>query len=373
MSNITTLANSKRWVIKIGSSLITDQGKGLDQKAIHQWAEQIARLRESGKEIILVSSGAVAEGMVRLGWHKRPHALHELQAAAAIGQMGLVQQFESCFQKHNIHTAQVLLTHDDLTNRQRYLNARSTLQTLLSLNAIPVINENDTVSTEEIQLGDNDTLAALVANLVEADLMILLTDQRGLFDADPRHNKEARLISEARASDDSLYDVAGEGGTLGRGGMFTKVRAAQRAARSGTSTLIANGSSENILNAIASGENPGTLLLADKEPVAARKQWLANQLKVKGQLTLDQGAIGALSQKGVSLLSVGVKAVSGQFERGDLVSCVDDTGKEIARGLSNYSARDAEKIKGVSSEKIESILGYIDEPELIHRDNLVLV
>ena len=372
MSQRKQLGASQRWVIKIGSSLITDAGRGLDSKAIAHWAQQIAELRQQGKELVLVSSGAVAEGMARLGWSKRPHELHKLQAAAALGQMGLVQEFESCFKQHGILTAQVLLTHDDLGNRSRYLNARSTLNTLLELGAIPIINENDTVATEEIRLGDNDTLAALVSNLVEADLMVLLTDQNGLYNADPRNNQNAELISETDASNPELTAMAGDGGTLGRGGMRTKVRAAQRAARSGASTLIASGSEDNVLLKIAAGENLGSLLLAKAEPITARKQWLANQLNLCGTLHLDAGASHALLRAS-SLLAVGVSQVSGQFKRGDLVSCISNNGKEIARGLVNYSAEEANRIKGLGSDKIESVLGYIDEPELIHRDNLVLV
>ncbi len=367
------LGASQRWVIKIGSSLITDAGRGLDNQAIAHWAQQIAELRAQGKELVLVCSGAVAEGMARLGWNKRPHELHKLQAAAAIGQMGLVQAFESCFKQHGIHTAQVLLTHDDLSNRSRYLNARSTLSTLLELGAIAIINENDTVATDEIRLGDNDTLAALVSNLVEADFMVLLTDQAGLFNADPRTHKNAELISETSASNPELIAIAGAGGALGRGGMRTKVSAAQRAARAGADTLIAAGSETDVLLRIARGEALGSLLLASAEPITARKQWLANQLRLSGTLQLDAGASQALLRSGVSLLAVGVSAVSGDFKRGELVSCINAEGQEIARGLVNYSAAEAEKIKGLASDKIEAALGYIDEPELIHRDNLVLI
>lgn len=366
-------AQSKRWVIKIGSSLITNDGRGLNLAAIQSWAGQIATLRAAGKEILLVSSGAVAEGMARLGWQHRPHALHELQAAAALGQMGLIQQFESCFKQHDIHSAQVLLTHEDLSDRQRYLNARSTLKTLLSLGAIPIINENDTVATDEIRFGDNDTLGALVANLVEADTLIILTDQQGLFDKDPRYHDDAQLISESSASNPELLTMAGDSGALGQGGMRTKITAAQRAARSGATTIIAAGASENILQQIAHGEPVGTLLSADAEPMTARKQWLANQLKVAGKLHLDAGASRALQQSGVSLLAVGVKDIAGDFQRGEVVSCISDEGHEIARGLINYDARESRKISGETSEKFEAILGYIDEPELIHRDNLVLL
>jgi glutamate 5-kinase len=367
------VAESKRWVIKIGSALITNDGQGLNHPAIQSWAEQIASLRESGKEIILVSSGAVAEGMSRLGWKQRPHSLHELQAAAALGQMGLVQNFESCFKRHDIHTAQVLLTHEDLGNRERYLNARSTLKTLLKLGAIPIINENDTVATDEIRFGDNDTLGALVSNLVEADTLILLTDQQGLFTKDPRYNKDAELISQSNACNRELLTMAGDSGTLGQGGMRTKVTAAQRAARSGANTIIASGAEPNILQKLALGETIGTLLTADKEPISARKQWLANQLKISGKLHLDAGASNAVQQSGVSLLAVGVSKVEGNFQRGEVVSCINSEGTEIARGLVNYDSKESRLLKGETSEKFESILGYVDEAELIHRDNLVLL
>jgi glutamate 5-kinase len=368
-----TVADSRRWVIKIGSALITANGRGLNLQAIQSWAEQIAKLRKAGKEILLVSSGAVAEGMARIGWKQRPHALHELQAAAALGQMGLIQHFESCFKQHNIHTAQVLLTHDDLCNRQRYLNARSTLKTLLELGAIPIINENDTVATDEIRFGDNDTLGALVCNLVAADTLILLTDQQGLFNKDPRYNDDAELITESNASNRDLLSMAGEGGALGQGGMRTKITAAQRAARSGANTIIASGSEENILQKIAESKTVGTLLAADNEPISARKQWLANQLKISGKLYLDAGASKVIQQSGVSLLAVGVRKVEGSFQRGEVVSCISSEGSEIARGLVNYGSNESQKIKGETSEKFESILGYVDEAELIHRDNLVLL
>ena len=367
------VAESKRWVIKIGSSLITNDGQGLNHQAIQSWAEQIADLRAAGKEVLLVSSGAVAEGMARIGWKQRPHALHELQAAAALGQMGLIQNFESCFKQHGIHTAQVLLTHEDLGNRQRYLNARSTLKTLLNLGAIPIINENDTVATDEIRFGDNDTLGALVCNLVEADTLVLLTDQQGLFDKDPRYSDDAKLISESVVSNNDLLTMAGESGTLGQGGMRTKITAAQRAARSGANTIIASGAEENILQKIAQGETVGTLLSADNEPMSARKQWLANQLKISGKLFLDAGASKAIQQSGVSLLAVGVSKVEGDFQRGEVVSVINDDGKEIARGLVNYDSKESLQLKGEPSEKFEGILGYVDEAELIHRDNLVLL
>jgi len=373
MTTRKAAAKSKRWVIKIGSALITNDGQGLNTQAIQSWAEQIANLRTMGKEVLLVSSGAVAEGMARIGWKQRPHALHELQAAAALGQTGLIQQFESCFKQHDIHTAQVLLTHEDLSNRQRYLNARSTLKTLLSLGAIPIINENDTVATDEIRFGDNDTLGALVSNLVEADTLVILTDQQGLFNEDPRYNKNAELISESTASNRDLLTMAGDSGTLGQGGMRTKITAAQRAARSGATTIIASGSVENILQKIALGETVGTLLAADNEPMSARKQWLANQLKISGKLFLDAGASNAVQKSGVSLLAVGVSDVEGNFQRGEVVSVINDQGKEIARGLVNYDSKESRQLKGETSEKFESILGYVDEAELIHRDNLALL
>ena len=373
MTDRIKLGRAKRWVIKIGSALITNEGKGLDTGAIQRWAEQMAELRSTGKELLLVSSGAVAEGMSRIGMTQRPHALYELQAVAALGQMGLIQHFESCFKQHDIHTAQVLLTHDDLSDRKRYLNARSTLNTLMRIGAIPIINENDTVATEEFRFGDNDTLAALVANLVEADALIILTDQQGLYNKDPRQNPDAELISEANATDPVIMSMAGTGGTLGRGGMRTKITAAQRAARSGAATLIASGRAENVLLEIAKGTELGTLLSPKTEKLAARKQWLAGHLIVRGSLQLDAGASKALSDSGVSLLAVGVTRVNGNFNRGDIVSCLSPAGEEVARGLVNYSADEARKIMGRASNEIENVLGYVDEPELIHRDNLVLL
>jgi len=373
MSKTVKTSECQRWVIKIGSALLTNDGQGLALEAIDSWVEQMARLQQQGREVLLVSSGAVAEGMTRLGWSRRPHALHELQAAAAVGQMGLVQAYESRFQQYGLRTAQVLLTHDDLANRQRYLNARSTLRTLLQLGVIPVVNENDTVTTEEIRFGDNDTLAALVANLIEADLLIFLTDQQGMLDSDPRSNPDARLIPEAQAGDPRLETMAaGSGGALGRGGMLTKVRAAARAARSGAMTLIASGRQENILARIAADEAVGTRLLPACEPFAARKQWLAGQLQIRGRLLLDAGAVQVLRTAGRSLLPVGVTAVEGAFERGDLVVCVGPDGGEVARGLVNYKAAESRRIIGQPSSRIEALLGYVDEPELIHRDNLVL-
>ncbi|MEE8056788.1 MAG: glutamate 5-kinase [Pseudomonadales bacterium] len=368
------LQQSKRWVIKIGSALLTADGKGLDTTAIATWVAQMAALRKRGIELVLVSSGAVAEGMNRLGWSERPHALHELQAAAAVGQMGLVQAYEFRFQQFGLRTAQVLLGHDDISARDRYLNARSTLTTLLGLGVIPVVNENDTVATDEIRFGDNDTLAALVANLIDADMLVILTDQNGLYDADPRKNPAAKLVGEAAVGDTGLELMAGGStGALGRGGMVTKIRAAVLAARSGASTVIVGGSLENVLLKVASGETIGTLLVAERQPLAARKQWLAGMSRLKGRVQLDNGAVRVLRESGVSLLPVGVSAVFGVFNRGDLVSCTDGAGQEIARGLVNYSAAEAAQIIGKSSNKIESLLGYQGETELIHRDNLVLM
>lgn len=374
MNKRSQLKQTKRWVIKIGSALLTNDGMGLNTEGIADWVKQMSVLREQGIELVLVSSGAVAEGLCRLGWKKRPESLHELQAAAAVGQMGLVQAYESQFSKYGLHTAQILLTHEDLSSRQRYLNARSTVRSLLKLGVVPVINENDTVVTDEIRFGDNDTLAALVANLVEAEMLIILTDQEGLFDRNPRLHNDAKLIREASANDHSLEAMAeGGAGTLGRGGMATKVSAAKLASRSGTSTIIASGRIENILPLLHQGNEAGTLLYAEEQPEAARKQWLAGHLQLKGKLVLDAGAVKKLQQAGSSLLAVGVTDVSGQFSRGEMVSCVSTSGEEVARGLVNYSAAEVNKIKGQSSEKFEALLGYVDEEELIHRDNLVLV
>ncbi|NOY63176.1 MAG: glutamate 5-kinase [Gammaproteobacteria bacterium] len=368
------IAATTRWVVKVGSSLLTNNGCGLDKSLIAQWVSQIVALRARGIEVVLVSSGAVAEGMTRLNWSQRPHALHELQAAAAVGQMGLIQVYESHFQKYNTHTAQILLTHEDLADRQRYLNARSTLRTLLDLKTVPVVNENDTVAADELRFGDNDTLAALVANLLEADLLVLLTDQNGMYDLDPTRHSNAKLIREARVGDPQLEQQAAAGGVSaqGRGGMLTKVRAASKAARSGTATIIASGREGDILLRIAQGDEIGTLLLPNQEPMTARKRWLAGQLQYHGELHLDAGAEKNLKASGGSLLPVGVRTTKGNFSRGELVICVNQRGDEIARGLVNYSADETEKIIGKPTGEIETILGYIDEPELIHRDNLVL-
>jgi glutamate 5-kinase len=367
------LTQTRRCVVKIGSALLTNSGLGLDVPAITAWVGQISQLRARGLEVVLVSSGAVAAGMQRLGFKARPHALHELQALAAVGQMGLVQLYESLFQRHDIRTAQVLLTHDDLANRERYLNARSTLRTLLSLGAVPVVNENDTVATEEIRFGDNDTLAALVANLVEAELLVILTDQAGLYDRDPRAHPDARLVQEGEAGDPKLLEMAGGAGSLGRGGMRTKLLAAEKAQRSGAATVIAWGREPEVLPRLLAGEAIGTCLRPSQERVAARKQWLAGQMQIRGRLTLDDGAVRVLRQAGKSLLPVGVKAVDGQFVRGEVVVCLDLAGREVARGLVNYSAEETARIIGQPSDRIETILGYVDEPELIHRDNMVLV
>ena len=368
------LPATRRWVIKIGSSLLTADGQGLDLAAISGWVEQLVQLRARGIEVVLVSSGSVAEGMVRLGWSKRPQAVNELQAAAAVGQMGLVQAYESRFAQHDIHTAQILLTHEDLSHRQRYLNARSTLRTLLGLGVVPVVNENDTVAIDEIRLGDNDTLAALVANLVEADVLLILTDQDGLFERDPRLDASAALIDAASVDDERLTAMAGDSVTgLGRGGMRTKIEAARRAARSGTATVIAAGRAPGVVLSVADGAPVGTLLKPVREPLTARKQWLAGQLQVAGTLMLDAGAVRVLRESGRSLLAVGVHDVDGEFGRGELVMCVDGDGARVACGLVNYSASETRRIMGRPSASIEDLLGYIDEPELIHRDNLVLL
>ncbi|SFC27757.1 glutamate 5-kinase [Marinospirillum celere] len=367
------LVRNQRILVKIGSALLTNDGRGLDVSAIQGWVDQMAELRRQGKEILLVTSGSVAEGMVRLGWKTRPHSIHELQAAAAVGQMGLIQTWESAFKNRGLNSAQILLTHDDLSNRKRYLNARSALRTLLDLGVIPIINENDTVVTDEIRFGDNDTLGALVANLLEAETLVLLTDQAGLYDADPRKNPKAQLISEGRAQDPALLAVAGDGGELGRGGMFTKVSAARLAARSGARTVILGGRTENALIRLFAGEDLGTLLLPDDEPITARKRWLAGHLQERGVLVLDAGAVKALQQDGKSLLPVGVREVRGHFMRGELVVCVDENERALAKGLVNYSAEEARILAGQPSQRIEELLGYIETPELIHRDNLVVV
>ncbi|CAG0932992.1 glutamate 5-kinase [Rhodocyclaceae bacterium] len=367
------ISQARRLVVKVGSALVTDNGAGLALEFIGELARQIAALRADGREVLLVSSGAIAAGMQRLGWTTRPHAMHELQAAAAVGQMGLAQAYESSFSQYGLKTAQILLTHEDLADRLRYLNARSTLTALLALGVVPIINENDTVVTDEIKFGDNDTLGALVANLVEAEALVILTDQAGLYTADPRKDPAATLVAEHRADDPALEAMAGGAGSgIAKGGMLTKVRAAQRAARSGAHTLIASGREADVLPRLAKGEALGTLLVAAATPLAARTQWLADHLQLAGSLVLDEGAVKALAS-GKSLLPVGVTAVEGEFGRGAAVACRTSDGREVARGLVNYSSSEARRIARQPSTEIEALLGYLDEPELIHRDNLVLL
>jgi glutamate 5-kinase len=366
-------AKQERWVVKIGSALLTNNGAGLDVSLMQAWVDRLQALRQQGHDLLLVSSGAVAEGMSRLGWKTRPESLHDLQAAAAVGQMGLIHAWEARFEVHGVHTAQVLLTHDDLSNRKRYLNARSTLVTLLKLGVVPIINENDTVVTNEIRFGDNDTLAALVANLVEADRLVILTDQPGLFEEDPRQNPQARLIESAQAFDPHLLEVAtGSVTGLGRGGMITKVRAARLAARSGTATVICSGRDPQVLSQLSSGLAVGTCLLPDTSRLNARKQWLAGHLQMRGTLVLDAGAVKVLCGGGSSLLPIGVIAAHGDFDRGEVVACEDESGKRVACGLVNYDAEDARKILRHNSHDIAGLLGYVHEPELIHRDNMVV-
>ncbi len=368
----TAIRNARRLVVKVGSALVTNNGEGFAVDALADWARQIAGLIADGREVVLVSSGAIAVGMQRLGWTSRPQEMHQLQAAAAVGQMGLAQAYESVFAQRSLHTAQILLTHADLADRTRYLNARSTLVTLLELGVVPIINENDTVVTDEIKFGDNDTLGALVANLIDADALIILTDQQGLYTADPRKDPAATLIGEERAENTALEGMAGGAGSgISKGGMITKVRAAQRAARSGAHTCIASGREADALLRVARGEQFGTLLYATSTPLAARKQWLADHLQLAGSLILDDGAIGAL-KSGKSLLPIGVVAAEGDFTRGAVVACRTHDGHEIARGLVNYAANDTRRIVRHASSEIEALLGFIEEPELIHRDNLVL-
>jgi glutamate 5-kinase len=370
----SVIADAKRLVVKVGSSLVTNDGRGLDHEAIGRWATQIAELRARGKEVVLVSSGAIAEGMQRLGWTRRPREIDELQAAAAVGQMGLVQVYESRFSQCGIQTAQILLTHADLADRERYLNARSTLLTLLRLSVVPIINENDTVITEEIKFGDNDTLGALVANLIEGDALIILTDQTGLYTADPRKNPCATLVEEAIAGDPALEAMAGgAGSSLGRGGMLTKIIAAKRAANSGANTVIASGREPDVLVRLAAGEAIGTQLIARTARLAARKQWMADHLQVRGRVVMDDGACAKVGSEGKSLLPIGIVDVQGVFARGEVIACLNPQGREIARGLTNYSSAETRLIQRKPSGEIESVLGYMLEPELIHRDNLVIV
>ena len=365
---------ASRIIIKVGSSLVTNDGRGLDHAAIARWAAQIAALRALGKQVVLVSSGAIAEGMLRLGFDRRPTDIHELQACAAVGQMGLAQIYETSFRAHGLGTAQVLLTHADLADRERYLNARSTLTTLLRLGVVPIINENDTVVTDEIKFGDNDTLGALVANLIEADALVILTDQHGLFSADPRKDPAAVLIAEGTAGDPALEAMAGgAGSSIGRGGMLTKILAAKRAAGSGAHTIIAWGRDSDVLTRLANGEAIGTQLTAQTGPLKARKQWMADHLHTVGKVVLDAGAVQKLAKEGKSLLPIGVIEVKGEFGRGAVITCVGEDGKAIARGLSNYTSGEARRIMRKPSSEIETILGFLEGPELIHRDNLVLL
>ena len=367
------LQDARRIVVKVGSSLVTNDGRGLDEAAIGQWCRQLAALRRDGREVVMVSSGAIAEGMKRLGWATRPHEIHALQAAAAVGQMGLAQMYESKLREHGLGSAQVLLTHADLADRERYLNARSTLLTLLQHHVVPVINENDTVVNDEIKFGDNDTLGALVANLIEADLLVILTDQRGLFSADPRKDPAARFIDEATAGDPQLEAMAGgAGSSLGRGGMITKILAAKRAAGSGASTVIAWGREPDALIRLMQGEVIGSLLLAQTPKNQARKQWMADHLQLRGAVTVDEGAAAKVRDEGKSLLPIGMTAVEGDFSRGDVIAIRDALGNEMARGLANYASAEARLICRKPSGEFERLLGYIAEPEMVHRDNLVL-
>ena len=368
------LRDARRIVVKVGSSLVTNEGRGLDQAAIGEWCRQLAALVREGRELIMVSSGAIAEGMKRLGWHTRPHEIHELQAAAAVGQMGLAQMYETRFREHGLGSAQVLLTHADLADRERYLNARSTLLTLLKLGVVPVINENDTVVNDEIKFGDNDTLGALVANLVEADALVILTDQKGLYTADPRKDPSAQFVHEAQAGDPALESMAGgAGSSLGKGGMITKILAAKRAAGSGASTVIAWGREPDALLRLARGESIGTLLLAQTAKTQARKQWMADHLQLRGAVVVDAGAVVKLQTEGKSLLPIGMQSVEGEFSRGDVIAVWDQQGVEIARGLANYSSAEAKLLCRRPSGEFEKVLGYVAEPEMVHRDNLVLM
>ncbi|MES2876828.1 MAG: glutamate 5-kinase [Pseudomonadota bacterium] len=367
------LRDARRIVVKVGSSLVTNEGRGLDEAAIGEWCRQMSLLVRGGREVIMVSSGAIAEGMKRLGWTSRPHEIHELQAAAAVGQMGLAHVYETKLRENGLGSAQVLLTHADLADRERYLNARSTLLTLLKLGVVPVINENDTVVNDEIKFGDNDTLGALVANLVEADALVILTDQKGLFTADPRKDASAQFVHEAKAGDPLLEAMAGgAGSSIGRGGMITKILAAKRAAGSGASTVIAWGREPDALVRLTQGESIGTLLVAQTQKTQARKQWMADHLQLRGSVTVDAGAVTKLRDEGKSLLPIGMTAVEGDFSRGDVIAVRDALGAEMARGLANYASAEARLICRKPSSEFEKLLGYVAEPEMVHRDNLVL-
>ncbi|MBT3065941.1 glutamate 5-kinase [Rhodoferax sp. U11-2br] len=369
----TILRDARRVVVKVGSSLVTNEGRGLDETAIGEWCRQMSLLVRQGREVIMVSSGAIAEGMKRLGWTTRPHEIHELQAAAAVGQMGLAQMYETKLRENGLGSAQVLLTHADLADRERYLNARSTLLTLLKLGVLPVINENDTVVNDEIKFGDNDTLGALVANLVEADALVILTDQKGLYTADPRKDPAAKFVHVAQAGDPALEAMAGgAGSSLGRGGMITKILAAKRAAGSGASTVIAWGRESDALLRLCQGESIGTLLIAPTQKTQARKQWIADHLQLKGSVTVDAGAVHKLRSDGSSLLPIGMTAVDGDFSRGDVIAIRADDGLEVARGLANYASAEARLICRKPSSQFEKLLGYSAEPEMVHRDNMVL-
>ena len=369
----SVLRKAKRVVVKVGSSLVTNEGRGLDEAAIGEWCRQMAHLVRQDCEVIMVSSGAIAEGMKRLGWTQRPHAINELQAAAAVGQMGLAQMYETKLRENGLGSAQVLLTHADLADRERYLNARSTLLTLIGLGVVPVINENDTVVNDEIKFGDNDTLGALVANLVEADALIILTDQPGLFSADPRKDPAAQLVEQARAGDPALEAMAGgAGSSIGRGGMITKILAAKRAAGSGASTVIAWGREPDVLIRLKNGESIGTLLVAPTQKTRARKQWIADHLQMRGAVWVDAGAAAKLREEGKSLLPIGMFQVDGEFSRGDVIAVRDKQGVEIARGLANYASAEARLMCRKPSSEIEALLGYVAEPEMLHRDNMVL-
>lgn len=368
------LTSARRIVVKVGSSLVTNEGRGLDADAVGNWCRQLAVLAAQGREVVMVSSGAIAEGMKRLGWASRPKPLHELQAAAAVGQMGLAQLYESKLREHGVGSAQVLLTHADLADRERYLNARSTLLTLLSLKVIPVINENDTVVNDEIKFGDNDTLGALVANLIEADALVILTDQHGLYSEDPRKNPQAHLIDTARAGDPALESMAGgAGSSIGRGGMITKILAAKRAASSGASTVIAWGREPDVLLRLCAGDAIGTALLAPTQKMAARKQWMVDHLKLRGAVVIDAGAVLKLREGGKSLLPIGMVEVQGDFHRGDVIAVLDPSGAAVARGLANYASSEARLIAKKPSTEFEKILGFSGEPEMIHRDNMVII